>query len=191
MAKIEFSPAFADDLSNRIANLTPSNSGGSSFASLIGGYGINSREGSNNYKLLMIFKGTKLTRTDMENSRNFATANTPLKLAITNDLLVSLNNGNSNYGNRNDFTPSIIDKNKVTINTNYVAASSTGSASWFLYFNKDNNNLTSGSMYNFIIGNVGITGSGADLIIADTNIVAGELNRVTGWKLSFPSSWGY
>lgn len=186
MAKIEFSPAFAGTLPSRIANLTDSYSGGSSFASLIGTYGASGREGGNNYKLLMIFKGTKLTRADMENSRNFATANTPLKLAITNDLLVSFNNTGSNH-----FTPSVIDTNKVTINTNYVAASSTGSASWFLYFNKDNDNLTSGTLANFIIGDVGITGSGADLIIADTNIVAGELNRVTGWKLKFPSSWEY
>lgn len=187
MAKIEFSPAFAAGTANRIANLSGTTVPGPSGASLIGGWDY-----WENYSLksLMIFKGTKLTRAEMEASRNMATAGTPLKLAMTNDLLIKFSN-TSSIDNTNDFSPSVVGTNTLEIITKYRPVTASGTASWFLYFSKSYNDYTSSTLGNFIIGDVGTPGSGADLIIADTNIVAGELNRVTGWKLSFPYSWEY
>ena len=79
----------------------------------------------------------------------------------------------------------------VTINTDFVAASISGAATWFCLFHVDHNSFTTGNIGNFITGDVGITGSGADIEIPDTNLTSGELYRILGWKLKFPSSWEY
>ena len=79
----------------------------------------------------------------------------------------------------------------VTINTDFVAASISGAATWFCLFHVDHNSFTTGNIGNFITGDVGITGSGADIEIPDTNLTSGELYRILGWKLKFPSSWEF
>jgi hypothetical protein len=45
--------------------------------------------------------------------------------------------------------------------------------------------------YQGMIGTVGLTGSGADLEIADVNIVSGNQYKIVDLKIQFPSVWTY
>jgi len=62
-------------------------------------------------------------------------------------------------------------------------ASATGTGSWFLLYNTWASDLTTGSA---LVGTVGTVGSGADLEIASTSIVSGNLYKCNGFYLNFP-----
>ena len=69
--------------------------------------------------------------------------------------------------------------------TNQAAAAS-GAATWFLCCRAGTTSLTNkGAM----IGTVGLTGSGANLEIPDTNIVASTNYQSAGFYINFPQSW--
>lgn len=191
MAKIEFSPAFAAGLPQRLVSLNSiPNSGTPSGVGLL--HALDHTLVPKIMVYLLIFKGTRLTKSEMIASRNLGTAGTPFRNSIANDLLINFGNyGAYEHGISGNFKVSVVDGEKVIVNTEFVAASASGSATWFSLFHVYSNNLTSGSIGNFITGDIGITGSGADIEIPDTNITTGELYRILGWKLKFPSSWEY
>lgn len=73
------------------------------------------------------------------------------------------------------------------INTEYVTASASGTASWFLL---GNFNASVSQTMQQIIGTVGAPGSGADLIIGSTSIVAGSQYKAS-LSILFPLSWSW
>lgn len=72
---------------------------------------------------------------------------------------------------------------QLGINTVPQAASAAGTATWFLMRRNVGTSLTS---YGAMLGTVGVTGSGADLEVADTNITVGPLYSSSGVFLNFP-----
>lgn len=189
MAKIEFSPVFAAGLPQRLIDLNSATGGSTaSGVGLLRALAYNTNPAIAVH--LLVFKGTKLTKSEMLSSRNLGAASTPFRIAIDSNSLLKFNNLTSEWWSGN-FRNTVISGDIATINTEFVAASSSGSATWFCLFHVQSNTLTSGNIGNFITGDVGITGSGADIEIPDTNLTSGELYRILGWKLKFPSSWEY
>lgn len=81
----------------------------------------------------------------------------------------------------------------LTVNTSYTAASASGKATWFCLVTQPATNVvTAGAAaYHAIIGTIGKNGSGSDVEIANDDVVAGKLYRLTGLKLSLPTSFEY
>ncbi len=64
-----------------------------------------------------------------------------------------------------------------------AAASATGTATWFALVKSTSTDPNNGSV---VLGNVGGTGSGADLEIGNTSIVSGQTYNSSGFFLNFP-----
>lgn len=75
----------------------------------------------------------------------------------------------------------------TTIATTYTAASVTGTATWFFIGRVYSGPVVVQGIY----GSVGAVGSGADLEIPSTSIVAGTQYRVSSLIITFPSSYSY
>jgi hypothetical protein len=125
------------------------------------------------YSKLKIMKGTMpsdFTSLTTETSRS-------------TDVLWSLFGGSTDYYN------TITYQNPIKINSYLVTATTTGTATWFWMgtFNSQGINPA----YQGMIGTVGLTGSGADLEIADVNIVSGNQYKIVDLKIQFPSVWTY
>ena len=69
-----------------------------------------------------------------------------------------------------------------------VAASASGTASWFLLCRGGTTTLTDKGA---LMGTVGILGSGADYEIGNVNIVSGSNYTSAGLYLNFPTSWTF
>lgn len=114
------------------------------------------------------------------------------------DILVPFSTSFSNFSNSGstplDFAPSTagVNTHPVTLNTNYVYATASGTATWFWWIVRD---MFSGStsigntLCNQIIGSIGLPNSGADLEIPSVSIAQGQAYRVRNLILSFPQSW--
>lgn len=74
---------------------------------------------------------------------------------------------------------------KAVINTDYVNATGSGTATWFLM---ETYSPTYG-VGSQLVGTVGAIGSGADMELETTSIVSGSPYRLLGWKLQFPTTW--
>jgi hypothetical protein len=77
----------------------------------------------------------------------------------------------------------------TTINTQPVAAGASGLATWFWLWSMASTAYAA-TVNQSTIGTVGMPGSGADLIIPDTNIVAGLQYRVI-FPIRWPSAWNF
>lgn len=97
------------------------------------------------------------------------------------DQLVEFLSANGNMA------PSQLTVNPAIISTIYKPATASGTATWFCWRTGSPNNGIIHSIY----GTVGLDGSGADLIMPDTNIVIDEVYRIMNLQLRFPSSWTY
>lgn len=84
------------------------------------------------------------------------------------------------------FSPTVQTTNPAVINTQYIAATAAGTASWFRWVTEYYDVIT-----HQIIGTIGATGSGADLELASTAIAVNELVGISNFRISFPSSWTY
>jgi len=96
-----------------------------------------------------------------------------------------------------NFSPSSVTSNPCIINTIYTDAVSAGTATWFWLFSVFNNgscsylpNQTAAPLQQ-MFGTVGITGSGADLEIPDTNIVLGKKYAITNLAFKIPTTWSH
>lgn len=78
-------------------------------------------------------------------------------------------------------------KNFLTIEFPYVAASASGSATWFAIYVSNAANQT----FHTITGSVGAIGSGADLEIPYTNIIQGAQYRLAPFSIQFPTKIAY
>lgn len=78
------------------------------------------------------------------------------------------------------------------ISTTLNTAINSGTATWFLLGVVNGGQTTAGTtLYQQITGTVGVVGSGADLILSDTNIVAGQTYKVVDLRLSMSSVFTY
>lgn len=188
MARIEFSDGFATSFAQRIINLNgssddfPAPSSSAGILNSCGQYDVSKPS-------LKLFKGSILTRSQMESNRNTLTSGTPFNLALTNDALVTYTTHNGNNSTSDCFVNTVVGQ-ITTINTTYVPASQSGLATWFCLYSVTNY-TSNGLLNNYIIGTVGLTGSGADIEIPDNNLINGQMYRVTGLKLKFKSFWDF
>lgn len=79
-----------------------------------------------------------------------------------------------------------VSTNPAVINSLYRAASATGTATWFRWLVY---NGTYSVVVHQAIGTVGISGSGADLELPNTNIITGQLYRILNLRIQIPTSW--
>ncbi len=104
------------------------------------------------------------------------------------DILMTFKTANLNAG---DFLPTNVNVNPAIIQTNYVNASVTGTATWFWWTQQAYAYPTSNYPILQVMGTVGTIGSGADLEIPNVNIVSGTPYRVSNLRLSFPTTWTF
>lgn len=79
--------------------------------------------------------------------------------------------------------------NKFTLSTTNKAAVASGTATWFWAIGTSSVGTSTSTIWQQFIGNVGVTGSGADLEISDINIVTGEVYRATALTIIMPSTF--
>lgn len=112
--------------------------------------------------------------------------------ARQSDILVSYVVNNTSGGN---FLTSQVTTNPVIVSTEYVTASQSGTATWFWWVCTSTvgfaNTTPGNTLFQQIIGTVGLPGSGNDLEVPSTTITAGEQYRVLNLRLQFPTSWTY
>lgn len=110
------------------------------------------------------------------------------KYRADTDQLVIFGSGSSRdpvNGSSDFYLASYPTYDKAIINTDYVNATGTGTATWFLL---ETYSATYG-IGSQIVGTVGAIGSGADMELESASIVSGNPYRILGWKLQFPVSW--
>lgn len=81
---------------------------------------------------------------------------------------------------------SVYTTNPVTINTDYVAASENGTATWFRLYSYRGSDLI-----HQIVGTIGLPESNADLEIGDVTIQQGELYKISAFRIFFPGTFVY
>lgn len=174
MAKIEFSQGFMSGLPARILKNTVVNSGDIQNLGLFSYANTNPQPQS--YPYFSIFKGTK---------PSIATFKTNYASLMTNDCLLKFIHDVKN--DPRELSPTDI-SNPIVISSIYKAADKSGDAAWFCLYRHYVNNSVQGPA---ILGNIGLTDTGADLELPDLNIIAGNLYRIDNFKINLPSSWEY
>lgn len=84
--------------------------------------------------------------------------------------------------------------NPASFSSSFAAASASGTATWFWWMSRGYRSPSSGfnnTIFEQIVGTVGVTGSGADLEISSTSITAGQLFRVIDLRLQLATSFNY
>lgn len=82
----------------------------------------------------------------------------------------------------------------ATFTSSFTTASASGTASWFrIWTNNQTAHDSASSMATFgqIVGTIGTSGSGADLILPATNIVSGKSYKIDGLKLQLATDYTY
>jgi hypothetical protein len=112
--------------------------------------------------------------------------------ARASDILATFGAGSVSSG---DFVTSQLTVNPAVISTQYVAASASGTATWFWWIVPptlgSGNRDTAATPIHQIIGTVGATGTGSDLELVSTTITAGEQYRILNLRILFPTTWTY
>lgn len=175
MSSIEMSPALTLACIDTVLWSKPDHlhvpNGNPSFAPL---FGLSQANGFGyQYSRLIIMKGIKP-----------ADGTILIDTARLSDSLVVFS---SDY-NLKHWKDSFTDQNPAIMQTPYVVAEASGTATWFWL-------LVTGStedpthVMQQMIGTVGSLGSGADLEIPNISIVSGEPYRILNLRLQFPSIW--
>ena len=124
----------------------------------------------------------------MPGSPNIANVN-----AVSSQVLCTFNAGGGIA--TGDFVTSQVTVNPAILSTQYVAATGSGTATWFWIAtipNQSNGNYNPASTpLHQIIGTVGLSGSGADLIMANTTVAAGSTYRIINLQLQLPTTWNF
>lgn len=178
MSSIELSAGFVTDMVPRITKLNDYTGVASNSANsgLLCRYAANTALGE-----LMLMQGTipALPNLTSINSR-------------ISDILVRCSNYDGSYGSPNTMFSATFNGSLATFNTQYTSASASGTATWFWGVTVLTNlNTNTNPLYQQFIGTVGTVGSGADLEMADVNIVSGQAYRFANLKINFPTSWSY
>ena len=100
--------------------------------------------------------------------------------------------------NTNNLSPSVPNTNPAVITSDFVAATASGTATWFWWrtvaaanIGSQPNWSSSSTLYDQIIGTVGTVGSGSDLEIPSTTITSTQLLRILNLRLQLPSTYNY
>lgn len=179
MSKIELSPASINPYVTRLMSngiLLGQGQTSPSTASLLTGSSVTGINEA--YSVIRIMKG--VMPVDFTTLTDFTSRDT--------DTLIRFNTFTQARTAVNNFGPSVANVNPATIQTDYVKALATGTATWFWWTVSEQGG---NALYHQIIGTTGIAGSGEDLEIPDTNVIADLAYRITNLKLLFPVSWTY
>ncbi len=126
---------------------------------------------------ILIYKGT--IPTDLSTLTTWT--------ARSSDLLINFYNTTSST-----FSTTIVaSTNPIVVSSTLVAASASGTATWFRLLNAGPATYSGQEVVHQIVGTVGTSGSGADLEMSTTNIVSGSNYRIQNLRISFPSTWTY
>ncbi len=113
----------------------------------------------------------------------------PNDLARYSDCLVDwfiLNNPDYSSTSKIQFEAS---SNPVKLFTEFEPARLSGTATWFWFISWYDRSAI--DTYSSFYGTVGLPGSGADLIVGNTNIVQNTQYRISELLINIPSSWTY
>lgn len=177
MPTIEFSAGLTSGLAQRVSRLGENvNNAGIQNCGIVPN-GLNSY--NNNNTAIAICTGVRPS-SGLLNYTN----------TIANALVVFFNNS---YGSGFSSPPSTASGGNLIINTNYVAATATGTATWIAIMSFRNGMGGGGTNLNVqsVYGNIGGIGSGADLEISSNAIVSGQFYKINNLQIQFPSSWTY
>jgi hypothetical protein len=131
----------------------------------------------------------------LENMMNTMVDNGVIKImqgAITTDFS-DLTTANSRSGDvlltlDPDQMVSTVGDRTAIISASHAAATASGTAAWFWWYHPLTTSATSSIVYQ-VAGTIS-TAAPADLVIGDTNIVAGENYRLTNLVIKLPNSFG-
>jgi hypothetical protein len=131
----------------------------------------------------------------LENMMNTMVDNGVIKImqgAITTDFS-DLTTANSRSGDvlltlDPDQMVSTVGDRQAIISASHAAATASGTAAWFWWYHPLTTSATSSIVYQ-VAGTIS-TAAPADLVIGDTNIVAGENYRLTNLVIKLPNSFG-
>lgn len=90
-----------------------------------------------------------------------------------------------------------INSNPFTLMAPFTNVTTSGTATWFWWLtraangNNPSTGLAAGAPIQQIVGTVGTVGSGSDLEIVSTNLVAGSPIRIINFQLAMPTTWTY
>ena len=89
-----------------------------------------------------------------------------------------------------DWTTPTFSNSRWTLNTSLVPATASGAATWFWLVSCPLVSASSAAtIQQQIIGTVGLSGSGADLTLTDTNIVSGNTYRITSLVVQLSNTY--
>lgn len=134
-------------------------------------YLTSTSSGNEIYAFLKLYSGSVPTLEDLTSytSRN-------------SDALITFEIRQSNVFNDN----SIFNTNPIVINTDFVNASATGTATWFRLYSYQGT-----SLIHQIIGTVGLPQDNPDLEVGDVTFNSGIPYKITNFKIQFPSLFTY
>ena len=92
------------------------------------------------------------------------------------------------------FNLSKLDKNPISLSTNYYPAVADGNANWLLFYCSYYNSALAGvnptAIHSFM-GTVGMPNTGCDLDLPDTYIVSGKMYSIRNLKIQLPTLWNF
>lgn len=134
--------------------------------------------GTASTSLLIVYKGT--IPTDFTSFTDRSTRSSDVLITFT---LGATTTSYTNVGLVNNARQYLIGKALTP-----VAATASGTASWFLLCRAGTTTLTDKAA---LMGTVGILGSGADYEIGNVNLVSGTSYTSAGLYLNFPQTWTF
>ena len=178
MSSFEASPTFMDTVMYRILNIP----GTSTSTTAANAPLLSSANNGTAQTQIILMKGA--VPTSLDGLTTFAAS------GRSSDMLVRFMGGNTNFGGSTGVA------NPCFLTTAYVTAIASGTATWFWWSAENLNGQASpgngsGALIHQIIGTVGLTGSGAELEMEDTNIVSGQQYRMVGVQMRLPDYWSY
>lgn len=84
------------------------------------------------------------------------------------------------------FDTSVLNTNPIVINTDFVSATNSGTATWFRLYSYRGTNLI-----HQIVGTVGLLEDSVDLKLGDTSIVSSVPYKISNFRILFPSTFTY
>lgn len=156
---------------------------GGALGTLLADYGFLHNNGSSNGQIMgrfCIMKGT-------------VPATPPVNFnARGGDALLVFTSTGGSTGS--PFTSTGTFANPAVITTNYVNASASGTATWFWILTVQQQAGAPDNTQNppqQVWGTIGVTGSGADLVMSSTSIIAGQPYRIYNFRWQMPTSWTF
>lgn len=185
MPAITLSDGFITGNSGLMARLMSLNAtdGDNNFLGLLSGGGANDNNQTRN-GIISIMKGTVPTDFSTLIDYTSRSADVLVQWAVTTAA--------SRYPSATFSTSSITNTNPANINTTFVSAVASGTATWFWWITRGNGYFgASNQIFDQIIGTVGLPGTGNDLEIPSTSVTTGQLFRLIDLRMQISTSYSY